>query len=113
MSISEFRPVESSTMHQDAPVDLAEAEVRVVALGGWRVSDSLLDADDPQRLLGFIEKRDDGFEVMQIGRDFTWTMFRTMGEAISHLLTRGRDDVAARASSELAWLSALPKSSID
>lgn len=93
--------------------DLGDAVVEPLFLGGWRISDRLIDTADPAHLLGFIERRDGRFEVMQIGIGFAWTCFETMDLALDHLLTEGRIAAETRASGSLSWLTALPSSPLD
>ena len=51
----------TSTMHPSA-----NPRLEVVALSDheWRVCDRLLDQADPRRVLGYIELRDDRYEVL-------------------------------------------------
>lgn len=93
--------------------DFGDAVVEALFLGGWRISDRLIDAADPAHLLGFIERRDGRFEVMQIGIGFAWTSFDTMAQALDHLLTEGRIAAGTRATGSLSWLAALPSNSLD
>ncbi|MFP7834884.1 hypothetical protein [Marisediminicola sp. LYQ134] len=113
MSIKDVAVDTLARTDRPAEVDLTEATVRQVALGGWRVSDSLLRDDDPRHLLGYIEIRDDQFEVMVVGADFTWALFPTMPGAIEHLLTVGRREAVTRAASGLSSNAMLPRTSLD
>lgn len=51
----------TSTMHPSA-----NPRLEVVALSDheWRVCDRLLDRSDPRRVLGYIERRDERYEVL-------------------------------------------------
>ena len=53
----------TSTMHPSA-----NPRLEVVALSDheWRVCDRLLDKADPRRVLGYIEGRDEGYEVLAL-----------------------------------------------
>ena len=53
----------TSTMHPSA-----NPRLEVVALSDheWRVCDRLLDKADPRRVLGYIERRDEGYEVLAL-----------------------------------------------
>jgi hypothetical protein len=86
--------------------DRGVVELQQVAWHGWRACDSRVRADDPHRLLGFIEERDSGvFEVMQLGRGFHWFTFSSLGEASEYLLRTARDATAERMAGELSWIS--------
>ena len=91
--------------------DPHEAEIRRVALGGWRVTDRLVDAGSPVHLLGYVEQRDDGYEVMLIGAEFSWTTVASMAEAIHHLLTVGREHARLRPVDGSSWLIGPPDDS--
>jgi hypothetical protein len=81
-------------------------ELQQVAWHGWRACDSRVRADDPHRLLGFIEERDSGvFEVMQLGRGFHWFTFSSLEEASVYLLQTAQNATAERMAGELSWVS--------
>jgi hypothetical protein len=61
--------------------------VQQVAEHGWIVR-SGEQPDSIANVLGCIEQRDDGFELMVVGGDFHWLTFGTLAEAIDHLERR-------------------------
>lgn len=73
----------------------SDVVVRDVASSGWRVHDDRMPERDAHSVLGFIEKRDGRFEVMQLGSGFRWSTFDTMDEAVSHLTHRLASDEGA------------------
>jgi hypothetical protein len=67
----------TSTMHPSA-----NPRLEVVALSDheWRVCDRLLDKADPRRVLAYIERRDEGYDVLALlpaptpcGRFLDWS----------------------------------------
>lgn len=50
----------------------------------WRVSDRRYPEHDAIGLLGFIEEKDDTFELMQLENGFQWFSFSSLAEAIAH-----------------------------
>ncbi len=60
----------------------------------WRISNSRLSPEDAFSLLGFIEKKGDYFEAMQLGRGFEWFSFSSLQDAINHFLEIDRSDCA-------------------
>lgn len=75
---------------------LSREDLVVHALSGseWRISNSRLSPEDAFSLLGFIERKGDVFEAMQLGRGFEWFSFSTLDEAIDHFLELDRSDCA-------------------
>jgi hypothetical protein len=61
-----------------------DLEVRALSGSEWRVSDRRVSPHDAFSLLGFIEKKHDVYEVMQLGRGFEFFSFPTFDEAIAH-----------------------------
>jgi hypothetical protein len=82
----------TSTMHPSA-----NPRLEVVALSDheWRVCDRLLHRADPRRVLGYIERRDEGYEVLALlpaptpcGRFSDWNAALSAVAALA--LTDGR-----------------------
>ncbi|UFS59571.1 hypothetical protein [Subtercola endophyticus] len=72
----------------------------------WRVNAARADSAAASEVLGFVEQRAEfAFEVMQLGRSFTWTMFPTLDEALSYLWRGSRAALAGKAAGELSWVS--------
>jgi len=63
--------------------------VQQVAERGWIVR-SDVQPDSIANVLGCIEQRDEGFELMVVGGDFHWLTFSTLDEAVAHLRGRTR-----------------------
>jgi hypothetical protein len=63
-------------------------EIRLELLSDtqWRVCDSRWSEYDARSLVGFIEKRDELFEVMQLDHGFERFTFTTLVEAIAHFV---------------------------
>jgi hypothetical protein len=64
----------------------SQEDLLVQPLSGsqWRVSDRRYSAHDACSLLGFIEQKDDTFELTQLERGFQWFYFASLPEAIAH-----------------------------
>lgn len=87
-------------------VDLSEALTLVrVTDTAWRIVDSRLSPTSEGHLLGFVEKKGDGVELMQLSSRFIWTEFDCMRAALDHVATTFRTVASERARSELAWIS--------
>jgi len=61
--------------------------VQQVAERGWIVR-SDVQPDSIANVLGCIEQRDEGFELMVVGGDFHWLTFASLHEAVEHLRHR-------------------------
>jgi hypothetical protein len=66
-----------------------QVRVQQVAERGWIVR-SDVQPDSIANVLGCIEQRDEGFELMVVGGDFHWLTFATLGDAVDHLQQRVR-----------------------
>ena len=66
-----------------------QVRVQQVAERGWIVR-SDVQPDSIANVLGCIEQRDEGFELMVVGGDFHWLTFDSLDEAVSHLRQRSR-----------------------
>ena len=76
-----------------------EIRIRDISATQWRVSNKCSRADDPLGLLGFIERLDDEFEVMELGAmpgDFAWFTFSSFAEASAHFVCDREPGVTAR-----------------
>ncbi|GAB3806239.1 hypothetical protein GCM10028798_28900 [Humibacter antri] len=52
----------------------------------WRVCDRRWSNQDARCLLGFIEKKGDRFELMELGHGFHWLTFASLAEAAEHFV---------------------------
>jgi hypothetical protein len=85
----------------DAVTDAPRAEdidVQPLSASAWRIRDNRFDQQDARALIGFIEKKADLFEVMQLGQGFQWFTYPSLDEAIAHFArvkvpARGPDHV--------------------
>jgi hypothetical protein len=66
-----------------------QVRVQQVAERGWIVR-SDVQPDSIANVLGCIEQRDEGFELMVVGGDFHWLTFSSLDEAVEHLRVRAR-----------------------
>jgi hypothetical protein len=74
----------------------SEEDLLVQPLSGsqWRVSDRRYPEHDASSLLGFIEEKDDTFELTQLEHGFQWVYFSSLAGAIAHFTqTPPRDSV--------------------
>jgi hypothetical protein len=60
----------------------------------WRVSDRRYPEHDACSLLGFIEEKNDTFELTQLEHGFQWFYFSSLAEAIAHFTQPPRDSLA-------------------
>ena len=67
----------------------------------WRVSDRRYPEHDACSLLGFIEEKDDTFELTQLEHGFQWFYFSSLTEAIAHFTQTQPEDSIAE--TELSW----------
>lgn len=84
---------------------IAERDLGVHPLSGsrWRVCDIRLPEDDVCRLLGFIERKGERFEVTQLDHGFVWSTFDSFSEAVAQF-TRDRPSEVASESHVLSWM---------
>jgi hypothetical protein len=80
---------ESGTTRGHMLAKLTPEDIRITTLSAsrWRVSNKHVPADHREGLLGFIERLDDHFDVMEIvdgWDDFAWFTFPTIAAASSH-----------------------------
>ena len=88
-------------------IDERDLGLHPLSSSRWRVLDNRLPQSDARRLLGFIEKTDDRFEVTQLDHGFAWSSFATLGEAVAQF-TRGRPIEIAGNEHVLAWMHPEP-----
>jgi hypothetical protein len=62
-------------------------DLRVTALSehGWRITDGRLSMLDQFRVLAFIERREDAFEVMQFGAGIEWCDCASLDDAVRYV----------------------------
>jgi hypothetical protein len=58
--------------------------VRPLSASQWRVIDQRVPETDACSLLGFIEEKNQQFEVMQLHPGFQWFTFLSLAEALNH-----------------------------
>lgn len=58
--------------------------IQSLSASQWRVCDSRWPEHDARSLLGFIEKKDDLFEVMELDHGFAWFSFASLAQATDH-----------------------------
>ncbi|GGF41294.1 hypothetical protein GCM10011399_37480 [Subtercola lobariae] len=87
--------------HPDA--DLLGLRVEHIADRAWRVSES--SDDRLPLLLGFVEQRDDGFELMRLGDTFEWSIHDSLYDALHHIHDVAAETVARRVGSDLHWIT--------
>lgn len=63
--------------------------VQPIAGSGWRICDGRISEDDAQCLLGYVEKKGDRFELMQLAPGFAWFSYGSLTETVTHF-TRER-----------------------
>ena len=88
---AELRPITVSPPGSSmvGPPSLGDVETAAVSPHGWRLSDGRRPLGDPFRLLAFIERRGDAFEVMQLGAGFEWHEFESFEAAIASVIETG------------------------
>jgi hypothetical protein len=77
---------------KEAPASTTEApgaediDVQTLSPEAWRVKDVRFPEHDARALIGFIEKKDDVFEVMQLGDGFQWFTYGSLSDAVDHFV---------------------------
>jgi hypothetical protein len=69
---------------QPCPVD--ELQISAISVDEWRVADSRLSDRSPSKVLGFIQRRNGGFEVLNIDspdEDITYSDWKSAVEYFS------------------------------
>lgn len=66
------------------PPTVEDILVQPLSISHWRVSDRRYSEDDASSLLGFIEEKDDTFELTQLKHGFQWIYFSCLAEALAH-----------------------------
>ena len=74
--------------------------VQPLSSSQWRVSDRQYPEDDASSLLGFIEEKDDRFQLTQLEHGFQWFYFACLTEAIAHFTQTPPEDNLAESKSE-------------
>jgi hypothetical protein len=95
-------PTRASGQIQGDYTPPSEKDLLVQPLSGsqWRVSDRRYPEYDASSLLGFIEQKDDTFELTQLERGFQWFYFPSLAEAIAHFTQTPPTDSLAESESE-------------
>ncbi|MEF2977207.1 hypothetical protein [Subtercola sp. YIM 133946] len=78
-------------------------QVERIADHAWRVAECD-SSDGITTLLGFVEKRADLYEVMQLGATFNWTSFPTLDGALEHMKSIASETMTGRTGSDLQWI---------
>lgn len=87
----------------DCPT-LGDIDLTEVTSHGWRVSDVRLPQGDPMRLLAFVERRDDAYEVLQVGDGLERHGFESMSLALAFVIETGPRLARIRLNGELSWM---------
>jgi hypothetical protein len=94
------------------PPSVEDLLVQPLSRSQWRVSDRRYPENDASSLLGFIEEKDDTFELTQLEHGFQWFYFSCLAEAIAHFTQTPPTDTlpkskaesaAADSAAELSW----------
>ncbi len=85
-ALSASEPASSGLHELQRRIQLDEAlALEPAGPGSWRVCDSRIPSGH-DRFLGFVEERNDTFEVMQKFDEFIWSTFPTMRAALDHIV---------------------------
>lgn len=97
--------IDATAAETPSVTGIAEQDLDVHPLSGtsWRVCDNRLPEDNACRLLGFIERKGDRFEVTQLDHGFVWLSFDSLDAAVAQF-TRERSDEAACEDHVLSWM---------
>lgn len=76
---------EAPAASHEAP-EAADIDVQALSSEAWRVRDLRFAEHDARALIGFIEKKEDVFEVMQLGGGFQWFTYPSLSDAIAHFV---------------------------
>jgi hypothetical protein len=69
-----------------SPPRAQDVVTEALSPSAWRVRDCRFPEQDGCALIGFIEKKDDGYEVMQLGNGFQWFTYPSFAEAVAHFV---------------------------
>jgi hypothetical protein len=61
-----------------------EIVTEALSPSAWRVRDARFPEHDASALIGFIERKADLYEVMQLGNGFQWFTYPSLAEAVAH-----------------------------
>jgi hypothetical protein len=67
-------------------LEFHELRLTAVTAHGWRITDRRLPIFDPCRVVAFIERRGDSFEVMHLGGGIEWHEFASLHEAVQFVI---------------------------
>jgi hypothetical protein len=88
------------------PPAIEDILVQPLSASQWRVIDRRVPVNDACSLLGFIEEKNQQFEVMQLRHGFQWFTFGSRAEAVDHFSA----PAGGFASRELEFFASLPQS---
>ena len=83
------------------PPTVEDSLVQPLFISHWRVSDWRYSEDDASSLLGFIEEKDDRFELTQLEHGFQWLYFSCLAEALTHFTQTPPKDTLPESKAEL------------
>lgn len=86
MTITAPRPGAGKDVVPQTPPALENLELTALSNTEWRVFDARFPAENALGLLGFIEEKDGGFEVLQIGAPGRTFRFDTLEAALTHFV---------------------------
>ena len=75
-----------------------------VAPNCWRACDEYALCGAANRLLAYVQRKGDEFEVTQIGSTFRWSKFATLKDALASIRASAPLDISDRSAGEFAWI---------
>lgn len=82
---------------------MAHIVVQPLSASEWRVCDRELPEHDARSLLGYIQQKNDRFEVMDLGSGFDCLSCASLEEATEHFAAAGPGGAADCRRPELSW----------
>jgi hypothetical protein len=72
-------------MHEMAsPRRACDVDVQTLSPAAWRVRDTRFSEHDARALIGFVERKGEVYEVMQLGSGFQWFRYPSLAQAVMH-----------------------------
>ncbi len=71
------------------PCPIEQLEVRKISDHEWRIGDGRRDEQSPEKVLGYIQERDGGFEVLTMGARGSDVLFADWDAAVASFTRSG------------------------
>jgi hypothetical protein len=86
-------------------LEVDDLRLTAVTEHGWRITDRRLPIFDPCRVVAFVERCGDNFEVMQLGAGIEWTELPSLDDAVAFVVASAPRIARERLLDGDAWAS--------